>query len=138
MRLKPAPALQVAQWLNAAEPLSLDRLRGRIAVIEAFQMLCPGCVSHGLPQAARVREPFREEDVAVIGLHSVFEHTQAQTPAALAVALPQQHRRRRRPVGHDVNEHSPSEHTPSRPASPLHGHNAAKNIRHDILTMPAL
>lgn len=87
MRLKPAPALQAAQWLNTAEPLSIDRLRGRIVVIEAFQMLCPGCVSHGLPQAARVRETFREEDVAVIGLHSVFEHHEAQTPVALAAFL---------------------------------------------------
>lgn len=84
---KPAPALHVARWLNAAEPLGLDRLRGRVVLIEAFQMLCPGCVSHGLPQAQRVRETFREEDVAVIGLHSVFEHHDAQTPVALAAFL---------------------------------------------------
>ncbi|MBL0935461.1 MAG: redoxin domain-containing protein [Rhizobiaceae bacterium] len=84
---KPAPAIQAARWLNAAEPLSLDRLRGRVVMIEAFQMLCPGCVSHGLPQAQRVRETFREEDVAVIGLHSVFEHHDAQTPVPLAAFL---------------------------------------------------
>ena len=87
MRLKPAPALQAARWMNAAEPLSLDRLHGRVVIIEAFQMLCPGCISHGLPQAQRVRETFREEDVAVIGLHSVFEHHEAQTPVALAAFL---------------------------------------------------
>lgn len=85
--LRPAPALHVARWLNAAEPLSLDELRGRVVLIEAFQMLCPGCVSHGLPQAQRVRETFREEDVAVIGLHSVFEHHAAQTPVALEAFL---------------------------------------------------
>ena len=87
MRLEPAPALHAAQWLNAVEPHSLDRLPGRIVVIEAFQMLCPGCARHGLPQAARVRETFREEDVAVIGLHSVFEHHEAQTPLALEAFL---------------------------------------------------
>lgn len=87
MRFKPAPALDTARWLNAAEPLNLDNLRGRVVVIEAFQLLCPGCVSHGLPQAKRVRETFSETDVKVIGLHSVFEHTQAQTPAALAAFL---------------------------------------------------
>jgi len=87
VRLRPAPALHVARWLNAAEPLSFDRLRGRVVLIEAFQMLCPGCVSHGLPQAQRVRETFREADVAVIGLHSVFEHHDAQTPLALAAFL---------------------------------------------------
>ncbi|MBI1338781.1 redoxin domain-containing protein [bacterium] len=86
-QLRPAPALHVARWLNAAESLSLDRLRGRVVLIEAFQMLCPGCVSHGLPQAQRVRETFREADVAVIGLHSVFEHHDAQTPVALEAFL---------------------------------------------------
>ncbi len=87
VRLRPAPALHVARWLNAAEPLGLDRLRGRVVLIEAFQMLCPGCVSHGLPQAQRVRDTFREADVAVIGLHSVFEHHDAQTPVALEAFL---------------------------------------------------
>lgn len=87
VRPRPAPALYAARWLNAAEPLTLDRLRRRVVVIEAFQMLCPGCVSHGLPQARRVRETFSEADVAVLGLHSVFEHHDAQTPTALAAFL---------------------------------------------------
>jgi len=85
--LRPAPEFVISEWLNAAEPVSLNRLRGRVVIIEAFQMLCPGCVSHGLPQAQRVRETFREADVAVIGLHSVFEHHNAQTPVALAAFL---------------------------------------------------
>jgi len=85
--LRPAPAIHAARWLNAAEPLTLERLRGRVVLIEAFQMLCPGCVSHGLPQAQRVRETFGETDVAVIGLHSVFEHHDAQTPLALEAFL---------------------------------------------------
>jgi len=87
MRFKPAPALDTARWLNAAEPLALEQLRGRVVVIEAFQMLCPGCVSHGLPQAKRVRETFSEADVEVIGLHSVFEHREAQTETALTAFL---------------------------------------------------
>lgn len=87
MKFKKAPALDAAQWFNTAESLELEALRGRIVVIEAFQMLCPGCVSHGLPQARRVRETFSETDVAVIGLHSVFEHHDAQTPTALAAFL---------------------------------------------------
>jgi len=86
-QLRPAPELVATAWLNTAEPLSLERLRGRVVLIEAFQMLCPGCVSHGLPQAKRVRETFREADVAVIGLHSVFEHHEAQTPVALEAFL---------------------------------------------------
>jgi hypothetical protein len=79
--------LIVSEWLNTPEPLSLAALRGKVVVVEAFQMLCPGCVSHGLPQAQAIRRIFPEDEVAVIGLHSVFEHHEAMTPVALRAFL---------------------------------------------------
>lgn len=82
-----APPILASEWLNTPEPLTLDALRGRVVVIECFQMLCPGCVSHGLPQARRIAETFRAEDVAVLGLHCVFEHHDVMTPVALRVFL---------------------------------------------------
>ena len=79
---------QVERWFNTPEPIALAGLRGRVVLAVAFQMLCPGCVSHGLPQAIRARQAFPESDLAVIGLHTVFEHHEAQgTPAALAAFL---------------------------------------------------
>jgi hypothetical protein len=59
----------------------------QIIVIEAFQMLCPGCVAHGLPQSQRVAQTFDKRDVQVIGLHCVFEHHDAQSPVSLAAFL---------------------------------------------------
>lgn len=83
-----APDLQVSQWLNTPQPISLADLRGRVVFIEAFQMLCPGCVSHGLPQALRVAETFSRDEVVVLGLHTVFEHHGVQgTREALAAFL---------------------------------------------------
>ena len=83
-----APELQTTDWLNTDQPVSLEALRGRVVLIEAFQMLCPGCVSHGLPQAMRVHRLFNRDDVAVIGLHTVFEHHGAQgSRVALAAFL---------------------------------------------------
>jgi hypothetical protein len=52
-------------------------------VLHAFQMLCPGCVQSGLPQAQRIAKLFSEDDVAVIGIHTVFEHHAAMTPTSL-------------------------------------------------------
>lgn len=83
----PAPPWQVDRWFNAPAPLELAGLRGRVVVLEAFQMLCPGCVSHGLPQAARVHATFPRDQVAVVGLHTVFEHHAAMTPVALEAFL---------------------------------------------------
>ncbi|MDT6963673.1 redoxin domain-containing protein [Cupriavidus sp. SZY C1] len=85
--LQPAPAWAFQQWFNTDQPLSLEALRGKVVVLEAFQMLCPGCVSHGLPQALRVHQTFAASEVAVIGLHTVFEHHDAMTPTALAAFL---------------------------------------------------
>ncbi len=56
-----APELQVSQWLNTLRSITLAELRGRVVVLHAFQMLCPGCVSHGLPQAAAIHELFRQQ-----------------------------------------------------------------------------
>jgi peroxiredoxin len=82
-----APVWQVAQWFNTPQPITLESLRGKVVVLEAFQMLCPGCVSHGLPQAMRVRATFPSDRVAVIGLHTVFEHHGAMTAVALQAFL---------------------------------------------------
>lgn len=81
--LRSTPELSVSQWFNTDEPITLEKLRGKVVVIEAFQMLCPGCVSHGLPQAQQIAALFPTETVAVIGLHTVFEHHAAMTPVSL-------------------------------------------------------
>ncbi|OEY67292.1 redoxin family protein [Marinobacter sp. X15-166B] len=80
-----APELTVAGWLNTPGELSLQGLRGRVVVLHAFQMLCPGCVSHGLPQAVAIHELYPRDQVQVIGLHTVFEHHQVMTADALKV-----------------------------------------------------
>lgn len=78
-----APALEVAQWFNTPKALALSGLRGKVVVLHAFQMLCPGCVQHGIPQAQRIEAQFERDDVEVIGLHTVFEHHDVMSPAAL-------------------------------------------------------
>ena len=79
------PELETTRWLGAEAPITLKALKGRVVALVAFQMLCPGCIEHGLPQAKRIRERFNPSEVAVVGLHTVFEHHAVMTPAALAV-----------------------------------------------------
>ncbi|MFA7585562.1 MAG: redoxin domain-containing protein [Novosphingobium sp.] len=81
-----APEWTTTQWFNSP-PLTLAGMRGRIVVMGTFQMLCPGCVVNGLPQMQRVEQTFSREDVAVIGLHTVFEHHAAMTPVSLEAFL---------------------------------------------------
>jgi hypothetical protein len=81
------PELQVVGWFNAPAPFTLQSAKGKVVVLVAFQMLCPTCVEHALPQAGRIRALFNPKEVVVIGLHSVFEHHKVMTADALEVFL---------------------------------------------------
>ena len=37
----PAPPLFVERWFNSPHDITLESLRGKVVVVEAFQMLCP-------------------------------------------------------------------------------------------------
>ncbi|MFZ6776422.1 redoxin domain-containing protein [Undibacterium sp. Ji83W] len=78
-----APELITSDWLNTDTAISLQSLRGKVVFLHSFQMLCPSCVTHGLPQASAVRNAFPQQELAVIGLHTVFEHHQVMGKAAL-------------------------------------------------------
>ena len=80
-----APEIDAESWLNTPHPFTLAALRGQVVVLHAFQMLCPGCVVHGTPQAQNVHRTLTGRGVQVIGLHSVFEHHPVMGRAALEV-----------------------------------------------------
>lgn len=82
----PLLELEVQEWINH-DGFSMEDLRGKIVIVEVFQMLCPGCVNHGIPQAKKVHHMIDESQVQVIGLHSVFEHHDVMTPEALKVFI---------------------------------------------------
>ena len=102
-----APELAVTRWFNTDANPTLADLRGKVVVIEAFQMLCPGCVSHGIPQAQRIQQHFGD-DVTLLGIHTVFEHHEAMTPVSLEAFLHEY--RITFPVG--VDAHTPGVTTP--------------------------
>ncbi|MFN0184614.1 MAG: redoxin domain-containing protein [Aquabacterium sp.] len=83
------PPWQVQRWFNtdANAPPTLDGLRGRVVVLHSFQMLCPGCVSHAIPQMAQLQRAFARTDLALIGLHTVFEHHAVMGADALQVFM---------------------------------------------------
>jgi hypothetical protein len=97
------PSWAISHWFNTQAPVTLEGLRGRAVLAVAFQMLCPGCVSQGLPQAQRARATFREDDLAIVGLHTVFEHHEAQGSATALEAFLHEYRIKF-PVGIDAQE----------------------------------
>ena len=84
------PELIVSQVFNAKDAPTLAKLKGKVVVLVAFQMLCPGSQRHALPQAERLARTFRPDEVAVIGLHMVFENHKDMTPSLLEPFLKQE------------------------------------------------
>ncbi len=96
----PIQEWHVSQWFNTPQPLQLADLRGQVVMIHTFQMLCPGCVLHAIPQAAKVHQALAAEGLKVIGLHTVFEHHEAMQPHALEAFIHEF--RLRFPIGVDA------------------------------------
>lgn len=90
--------VEVTKWLGAEEGFSPPS--GKVVAIHAFQMLCPGCVLHGVPQAQKLNALFDEEHVVVLGLHTVFENHEAMQETSLKAFMHEF--RIRFPVGIDV------------------------------------
>lgn len=70
-----APNLEVAEWVQGPES-NLDLERGRVVLIEVFQVNCPGCFIGGLPEAIEVYRKFQEQPLTVWGLATAFEDFQ--------------------------------------------------------------
>ncbi|MDO3387676.1 TlpA disulfide reductase family protein [Gilvimarinus sp. SDUM040013] len=83
MNSKPFVPVYASEWLNVDTSDYRVFLSGKALLIHSFQMLCPGCVYHSLPQLASVRKVYSEDQLSIVGLHSVFEHHDAMTPTAL-------------------------------------------------------
>lgn len=77
--------IEVSKWLNTEG--GFQPPLGKVVAIHAFQMLCPGCVLHGIPQSQRLHSSFNKEHVSVLGLHTVFEHHAAMTEVSLKAFL---------------------------------------------------
>ena len=86
--MKKAPELKVQNWINTPKPLTLESLRGKVIVLHAFQMLCPGCTYHAIPQMQKLAKKFAQNDkVALIGIHTVFENHSFITEESLRVFI---------------------------------------------------
>ena len=79
---EPAPEIQVAKWVQGG-PLTLDRLKGRVVLIEVFQINCPGCFVHALPEVVYLHECYEAQGLTVIGLATAFEDFDKNTLANL-------------------------------------------------------
>lgn len=95
-----APEWKISAWLNG-DPGTLGQHRGRVVLIEFFQLWCPGCNAFSIPLFQRWHDRYGErEDVLVVSIHSVFEGHEYQSPDRLRRFV--EDRGIRHPVGIDA------------------------------------
>jgi thiol-disulfide isomerase/thioredoxin len=83
---QPAPAWDIEKWFNS-KPLKVEDLRGKVVVIDFFQMVCRGCRKFSIPVIKGWEHRFSSEiaagDLVILSIHTVFEVHQIQTNTRL-------------------------------------------------------
>ena len=88
-----APPLELSEWVQGG-PLNIGDLKGKVIVIEVFQVNCPGCFLYGIPEAVEIAKAYSNKGVAVLGLATAFEDFELNTLENLKLLL-----REGKPVG---------------------------------------
>ncbi len=80
---EPAPEWVISEWINS-NPLTLRELRGKVVVIDFFQLWCPGCNNFSIPLMFKWEKKFKDyPDIRFISIHTVFEGHDYQSPKRL-------------------------------------------------------
>ncbi len=83
---RPAPDWIISEWING-DAKTLEDLRGKVVIVDFFQLWCPGCNAFSIPLLKRWEQVFAPEieagKLAVISIHTVFEGHDYQNPNKL-------------------------------------------------------
>ncbi|HEX6377837.1 MAG TPA: redoxin domain-containing protein [Nitrososphaeraceae archaeon] len=82
----PAPDLQVSEWVQGG-PINLKDYRGKVIVVEVFQVNCPGCFIYGIPEAIDNYNKYKNDGVIILGLATAFEDFDKNTVENLRLLL---------------------------------------------------
>ena len=67
-----APNFGVSEWVQGT-PTNFDKENDHIVLLEVFQVNCPGCFMHAIPEAISIYNKYKDEGVRVLGLATAFE-----------------------------------------------------------------
>jgi thiol-disulfide isomerase/thioredoxin len=67
-----APNLEVSSWVQG-KPTNIDKEKGNVVLVEVFQVNCPGCFLHGIPEAIDIYKKYKDKGLIVLGMATAFE-----------------------------------------------------------------
>lgn len=81
-----APNLGVSKWVQGL-PTNIDKEKDNVVLVEVFQVNCPGCFLHAIPQTIDIYNKYRKEGVTVLGIATAFEDFDKNTVDNLELLL---------------------------------------------------
>ena len=81
-----APNLKVSEWVQGLET-NFDQEKDHVVLVEVFQVNCPGCFLHGIPEAINIYNKFKDDGVRVFGVATAFEDFDKNTLDNLKLLL---------------------------------------------------
>lgn len=83
---KHAPNFKVSSWVQG-NSTNIDLERGKVVVIEVFQVNCPGCFIYGIPNVIEVYNKYKFNKLTVLGIATAFEDFDKNTLINLELLL---------------------------------------------------
>lgn len=81
-----APNFGVSEWIQGA-PTNFDQEKDHVVLLEVFQVNCPGCFMHAIPEAINIYNKYKDEGIRVLGLATAFEDFDKNTLENLRLLL---------------------------------------------------
>ncbi len=84
--IRKAPDWLISEWINSPD-ITLSELKGKVVIVEFFQLWCPGCNKFTIPLMKQWNKTFKNQigsgKLKILSIHTVFEGHDYQNPKRL-------------------------------------------------------
>ena len=81
-----APNLKLGKWVQGMDT-NLDKEGDNVKLVEVFQVNCPGCFMHSIPEIINIYNNHKSDGLSVFGVATAFEDYDKNTLANLEMLL---------------------------------------------------
>ena len=81
-----APNLKLGKWVQGMDT-NLDKEGDYVKLVEVFQVNCPGCFMHSIPEIINIYNKYKGDGLSVMGIATAFEDYDKNTLENLEMLL---------------------------------------------------
>ena len=81
-----APNLKIGKWVQGMDT-NFDKEGDNVKLVEVFQVNCPGCFMHSIPEIINIYNKYKGDGLSVMGVATAFEDYDKNTLENLEMLL---------------------------------------------------